>query len=280
MFRYEYFVSSDLEGVRFKSQLNEEIKRLVSCEILAREGRKQYLQNSEAVQRDLRPWTDFWAARALFYQMRDSVSVSDDDVLQHLIQYKKIFGPKYEVNVREILCPSPENMSQAMDELQRGSPFSDVAQQFSIRSDWAKNGGESGYFLVSQHPDIGFHALYADTGKLIGPLHLTDGYSIFKIIGKRRTKGASTDFDTLRQNIKTKLLIEKRKQTIDRFIANLARRQQVTINYSALKNVKITAIPMFTRRRIGFGGTMSAEPMLLQQWDWIKEFQKPINILP
>ncbi|RPI03747.1 MAG: hypothetical protein EHM64_11835 [Ignavibacteriae bacterium] len=280
MLRYEYFVSPDLEGNRLKAQLNEEIKRLVGCEILSREGRKEYLQNSEAVQRDLRPWTDYWAARALFYQMRERISVADDDVMQHFMKYKEIFGSHYEVNVREILCASLPDISQAIDELQRGSSFSQVARQFSIRREWATNGGESGYFLVRQHPDIGFHALCADTGTLVGPLHLTEGYSVFKLIGKRRMKEAGADFDTLRQNIKAWLLTEQRKQVMDRFIADLARRQQVSINYSALKNVKITTIPMFTRRHIGFGGTMSAEPILMQQWDWIKEFQQPINIVP
>ena len=197
MFRYENFISKSLAGFSFKMELNEEVKHLVGNELLAREGRKQFLQNSEPVQHDLKLWTSYWAARQLYYTVRDSVKVTNEDIIEHLLKTKEFFGRYYEVNVREILTYTLENATRILNELQHGKNFTELVPQYSIRPEWVKNGGESGYFVVLQHPEIGFRALLADTGTLVGPVKLEEGYSLFTVLGKRRTKEAIVGFDTL-----------------------------------------------------------------------------------
>jgi hypothetical protein len=280
MFRYENFISKSLEGFSFKMELNEEVKHLGGNELLAREGRRQLLQNSAPVQRDLELWTGYWAARQLYYDVRDSVKVTNEDIVEYLLKTKEIFGRYYEVNVREILTYPLEDATRIINELQRGKNPAEMVPQYSIRAEWVKNGGESGYFVILQHPEIGFRALLADTGTLVGPVKLEEGYSLFTVLGKRRTKEAIVGFDTLCQNVRERLMIEKRKQTTNRFIAKLAREQQVSIDYKKLKLVKPSLIPMFTQRFMGFGGMMTAVPLLMQQWDWIKEYEQLAKTIP
>jgi len=280
MFRYENFISKSLEGFSFKMELNEEVKHLVGNELLAREGRRQLLQNSAPVQRDLELWTGYWAACQLYYDVRDSVKVTNEDIVEHLLKTKEIFGRYYEVNVREILTYSQEVMTRIINELQCGNKLAEMVSQYSIRAEWVKNGGESGYFVILQHPEIGFRALLADTGTLVGPVKLKDGYSLFTVLGKRRTKEAVVGFDTLCRNVRERLTIEKRKQATDRYIAKLAREQQVSIDYKKLKLVRPSSIPMFTQRFMGFGGMMTAIPLLMQQWDWIKEYEQLAKTIP
>ena len=277
MFRYEYFISPERQGMLFKVRLNQQVKQLVGSAFIAQEGRSQNLLNSAYVQTDLRMWTDYWAARSLYYQLRDSTSVSREEILQHLLNNKEIFGQKYEVNVRELLCNSIVGLDSVLAKLNDSVSFSDIAKNYSKRKQWAENGGESGFFPIINHPEIGFNALLEDTGKLVGPVQTPEGYSVFIVLGKRQKGENFISFEILKKNIYDRLLKEKQKQTIDRFIAELARREQVTINYAALKKLKITNIPMFTRRHIGFGGMMSVAPIFLPQWEWIKEFQKPIQ---
>jgi hypothetical protein len=278
MLRYENFISRSLDGFSFVLELNEEIKHLVANEFLAREGRRQNLQYSTSVRNDLSLWTDYWAARQLYYAARDSVTVTDEEIIQHLVKNKEFFGRNYQVNVREILCPSVQDAALILDELQHGKGFSQLASQYSIRTDWKDNGGESGFFTVLRYPELGFRAMLADTGKLQGPYKLPEGYSLFSVLGRRRTKEATVGFDTLVHNVRVRLTSEKRKQTTDRFIARLAEEQRVMINQGKLKTIKPTSIPMFAQRFMGFGGMMTAVPILLQQWDWIKEFQKKTSI--
>jgi parvulin-like peptidyl-prolyl isomerase len=280
MFRYKDFRSRALEGEKFKLELNEAVKNVVAQELLTREGRRQGLQYSSAVQNDVQLWTDYWAAGALYYRVRDSVTVTDEDIVQFLLKHKETFGRYYEVNVREVLTDSLQGVEMILEELQRGRALAALASQHSRRGEWAKNGGESGYFKVLQHPEIGFQAMNVDTGRLVGPLRLPEGYSIFKVLGKRRTQESVVSFDTLKQNVLTRLLTEKRKRTVHQYMATLAREQNVSVDYDRLKRVRITQIPMFTRRLIGFGGRMAAFPLLMQRWDWIKEYLQPSGVLP
>ena len=280
MFRYENFISKSLEGFSFKLELNEEVKHLVGNELLAREGRRQLLQNSAPVRREMALWDNYWAARQLYYDVRDSVKVTHEDILEHLLKTKEYFGRYYEVNVREILTYTLGNATRLVNEIQRGKNLAELAPQYSIRAEWVKNGGESGFFKVLQHPEIGFRALLSDTGILIGPVKLDEGYSLFTVLGKRRTNDAIVGFDTLYQNISKRLMKEKRKQATDRFIAKLAYEQQVSIDYDKLKLVKPSLIQMFAQRFMGFGGMMTAVPLLMQQWDWIKEFELSTKVIP
>ncbi len=280
MFRYEDFRSQALEGEQFRLTLNETMKNLVARELLEREGRRQGLEQSPAVKNDLRLWTDYWAARSLFYRVRDSVAVNDEDVLRFLVRNKELFGRMYEVNVREVLCPTIQDADRTLDRLQRGESLAELARRYSTRTGWAEHGGESGFFVLIEHPELGFEAMNADTGTLVGPLRIPEGYSIFQVLGKKQTKDAVVGFDRLKNNVSSRLLAEKRKQTIDQYIARLAREQHVAVDYQALRRITISTVPMFTRRLVGFGGRMTAVPLLMKQWDWINDYLKPETVLP
>jgi len=112
MFRYVDFTSGTCEGEPFKAELNEAVKGVVAKELLVREGRRQGLQNTRAVRSDLQLWTDYWAARSLYYRVRDSIAVSDEDIIQHLVEKQNVFGSSYQVNVREVLAASLADFSR------------------------------------------------------------------------------------------------------------------------------------------------------------------------
>lgn len=280
MLRYVDFTSAASEGEAFELDLNSAIKDAVARELLVRKGRQQGLQNTRAVRADLELWTDYWSARTLYYRVRDSIVVSDDEIIRHLIKNRDVFGHSYQVNVREVLVASLSDVARILDELKQGITLEEIARRASLRPEWAKRGGESGYFDVAEHAEIGFAALVADTSMLVGPVKLSEGISLFRVLGKRSTKQALSTIDSLKANTRQRLLTEKRKEALDRFVAEQARDQRVTINQDRLKQVQYSRIPMFTRRFIGFGGRMAAAPLLIQMWDWVRQFQQPPSILP
>lgn len=280
MFRYVDFQSKALEGMPFKAALNEAVRQAVGNELLAREGRKEGLQNDLAVIDDIRLWSDYWAARSQYYRVRDSVKVSNEEILVHLVKNAGIFGKYFEVNVREILCDSLGAFTKVLDEMGRGRSMTEMARELSKRREWAAHGGESGFFEVRLHPDLGFQALMTDSGKIAGPVKLPEGYSLSQVLGKRLTRNARTNFDILRRSVYNRLLAEKQKHTVDAYIADLARKERVSIDYGKLHRLSYNRIPMFTRRLIGFGGRMSAAPMLMRQWDWINEYLPPNEVIP
>ena len=64
------------------------------------------------------------------------------------------------------------------------------------------------------------------------------------------------------------------------YLANLAQKYSVEIYYRNLKAVEIQPANMFTRRVIGFGGVITAAPMLYPNWEWVNEWRKSGKILP
>lgn len=279
MFRYEDYLSAAYEGEKFLHDLNVEIKSLAARELLAREGRARRLHELPAVKKDVSVWTTYLNAGALHQIVRESVRVSEDDIYDHLLRNKDAFGKQYEVNVREVLCHTEEEMTAVLEEFRNGASLEHLARTRSVRPVWSARGGESGFFPVIEHPEIGFRALLADSGQRVGPLSTEEGFSLLTLLGKRRTKEALTEFDSLKHNIALRLYAEKQKDAVDRAIVSLARRENVAVDYEKLKRVKVTLIPMFTRRNIGFGGRMTAAPLLMQQWDWVMKYA-PAEQLP
>jgi hypothetical protein len=279
MFRYENFASKYIEGIEFKIHLNETIKSLIAADVIAHEGIRQNLMYAKNVQQSLQRWSDYWAAGAMLAALQKGIAISDEEVMTYLINNATYFGSPYEVNLCEILCSSLEEVTAVLEALQRGESMSSVAKRLSKRVDWAERGGESGFFKVSENPELGFRAMMADTGVLVSPVKLPNGFSIFKVLAKRTSKDSPRRFSDLSSNVRTRLHTEKQKTTVDQTIAKLAQEQGVVVHYPRVKRVVISPIQMFTRRYIGFGGTMSAVPLLLQQYDWYKEFQNnsPLN---
>ena len=61
----------------------------------------------------------------------------------------------------------------------------------------------------------------------------------------------------------------KRADALADFIASLARRSQVRLDYTALRATTVNPDNMVTKRMIGFGGGMVAAPMLVPMWEWV-----------
>ncbi len=280
-YRYLSFAFPGLKEQDFRSRLNGSIREIIAAEYLSREGFHQNLQNTEAVQHDVATWTDYWNATALEKSLRDSVTVSDEDVMTFLTEHGGILGNPYEVNIREILTDSLSTSARLLEQVLSGADMSQLARQFSKRKAWADRGGESLWFHVSGYPDLGFRALEADSGAIVGPLKVRNGYSLFQVLGKRRTEGDTLiSFDSLKTLARQKVRGEKVQQLLNRRIADAARTYGARIYYSRLRGVDITSQNMVTRRLIGFGGVMVAVPTLVPQYLWINEARDLKEVLP
>ncbi len=280
-YRYLSFAFPGLGERDFRSRLSGTIREIIAAEYLAREGFRQNLQNSEAVRHDVATWADYWNALALERSLRDSVMVTDDDVMTFLMEHGGILGSPYAVNLREILTDSLSTSARLLEQILNGAEMSQLARQFSKRKGWAERGGESLWFRVSAYPDLGFRALEADSGTIVGPLKVRNGYSIFRVLGKRRAEGdTSITFDSLTTLARQKVRGEKVQQLLNLRIADAARTYGARIYYSRLRGVDVTRQNMVTRRLIGFGGVMVAVPTLIPQYLWINDARDIKDVLP
>jgi hypothetical protein len=271
-FRIEPFSSPSLGRTTFLRVLNESVKRAVQEEFLAREGYRLHLQNSHSVQHDLAAWSDNWRALML-EQSIPGGEPGEEDEMEVMIENGRRIDPSFEVDVREIFTDSLSKALQYMDRVLDGADMADLARKVSRRPGWSGQGGESGFFRVRSYPELGIRALAADTGRLIGPVAVEGGYSVFRVLGKRGAAGdAGMTLDSLRSLLRPRIRYEKRRHAIDRFIAGLALKYGVNMYYDRLQKVDILRHNMFTRRLIGFGGMINAAPVLKPEWGWVQEY--------
>jgi hypothetical protein len=279
-FRIQPFSSPSLGRPAFLYVLNETVKRIVEEEFLAREGYRLGLQNAASVKHDLAAWGDAWRALML-EQSIPGGDPREEDEMQLLIENGGRLDPSYEVDVREILTDSLSEAYRLSDRLLDGADMADLARHASRRPGWSGRGGESGFFHVRSYPELGIRALAVDTGRLVGPVAVKGGYSLFRVLGKRgaASPGGMT-LDSLRSLIRPVVRFETRRHVIDRFIAGLAQKYGVKMFFDRLQNVDLFRHNMVTRRLIGFGGMMNAAPVLKPEWGWVREYLRANHQIP
>lgn len=258
-------------------ELMANLNKYIQYKFLAEEGFKEGLQNIPEVKEDINIWKDDYLAKMLKNTFRDSVRVSDEDVKDYYLHNKD-----YEqVDVLEILNSDLQVIETVFNELKAGKDFRSLAAEYTQRS-WTKSrGGEFGYFPVSSFGEIGRIALRMKINQIYGPIKTDSGYSVIKLIGEKidSTK-TDEDFDSVKTQLKYDLLGKKFDQKFYKYIAGLADKYHFTINEKVFQNLKVTSIPMFTYRYIGFGGRIAAVPYLGQWYEWLNYYKNKSNIVP
>ncbi|MGE5313612.1 MAG: peptidyl-prolyl cis-trans isomerase [Acidobacteriota bacterium] len=278
--KYNQVVFPSLREHVVQIVLNNNIKTVVQNEIIAREGMKRNYQQSENVRHDVGVWMDNRRGRLLMKAVIDTVTVNDAEIEEYYAMHAAEFGANVEVKVREILVDSGKTALDLRRRLDAGEDFGLLASKYSKRKAWARQGGLSELFPVSKYPEIGGYAAGSEPGRIIGPLKIPEGYTIFTLVERRiQDDSVRKNFAAVKQTIEKKLLDEKKQQTLNRYIAALGRKFNVSFDYEKLKRVQTTTTSMVTWRTIGFGGRILAVPMASPQTQWMREMpqQKSVN---
>ena len=226
-------------------------------------------------------WRENYLEQMLKNKFIDSAKISDKEAYNYYLKYNKNEVYPEEVNIIEVLTNSPDTVSQIMNELNKGVDIRELASKYSIR-DWAKkNNGEFGYFPITSFGTIGKIASRMKIGEIYGPLKVQEGYSIFKLIGKRPSRvDTAQPFVKVKDEMKRYLAIKKEQNAINKFTVRLARKYGVDINLPVLEKIKVTNINMFGYRFLGFGGRITAAPLMAPDVDWVEPYLKNLNIAP
>lgn len=277
--RFHDFSFSRLEPEPFRDRLNAIIKDMVAAKLLAREGYRLRLNNTEAVRHDVSVWEDHWSASALIGEMQEEVHVTDEEVMTYLVEHAREFGRAYEVNIREVLADSLTTVLHALERANSGEAFDGVARELSRREAWRLRGGESGFFRVDSLPELGVAALWTDSGAYGGPLRLREGYSVFQVLDKRLARQDSVPPPDSIKDVSRRIVRAVRQQEVLRqAVGKLAQRTGVRIFEDRLKALQVNPSNMVTRRFIGFGGVITAVPSIYPLWQW--ESTEPADQVP
>ncbi|MEK6650898.1 MAG: hypothetical protein AABY75_07970, partial [Bacteroidota bacterium] len=270
MFRYETFVSPELSGELFQSRLNEAVRMIVGGEYLARAARERHLENAVGLRNDMRTWTDHWAAGEFLRRMRDTVLLDRRALVEYLVEHREEYRGRAAVWIEEVLSITAVDAATVLDAIGKGTSVSELASARGRRTTWVSSNGSSGWFDPAIDPVVGFHALLADSGTVVGPVHVEEGISTFRVLGVRMSHGMLQG-DSLGRHVEPIARADKSRRTVNSTLAGLARRHGVRVDAEAVRRMPVTLLPMFTRRYLGFGGSMNGAPMLIPLWDWVKQ---------
>lgn len=278
---FDGFRSQVYDRKSIHALLGGRAKTFIEQELLAREGYKQNLNFLPEVQAQVKTWRENYLYQVLQNQFIDSAKVSKDEVYQVYLQRNK---PEYypmAVNIIEVLTDSLEIVEKVLAELEKGRDIRELSKQFTKR-EWTKSkNGEFGLFPITMHGEIGRIAATLEIGDVYGPLKVPEGYSVFKLIEKRKEKTIPPQpFEKVKSEIERNLRVKKIRAKLNEFTTQLAIKYGLNINYESLNSLEVTNINSFGFRTLGFGGRTTAVPMISPNVEWVESWLNNLKVIP
>ena len=226
-----------------KNNLKDVVARMVRDEFLAKEGYRRKLQHNNYVQEEVRRWKEEIIFNKFRNDIIDTVKVTEPELIKYYEDHKSRYMEPDRVNIREIFVPARSEADQLLEKINNGEDFAVLAQEYSIRTWAAKQGGEFGFFGYGIHGEIGNRALSMNVGELTGPIEIEDktfgkGFSIFQVISKKEKR-----FKTLEETktiVQRSLLEKKRNDVLNRFLDSLRGEYTVHVNQELLSKIMTT----------------------------------------
>jgi parvulin-like peptidyl-prolyl isomerase len=281
---FDGYNASDYKINFIRASLDSRVRKDIEKELLYLEGLEKGYADLPEIKSDVEMWRQNYLFQKLKDEFRDSVKVTDEEVHNYYLKNNQPEIYPMLVNIVEILTDSIETVDKIFNDLKNEIDFKTIAEKYNKREWTRKNKGEYGLFPISQHGEIGRIAATMNVGDVYGPLKLDEGYSIFKLIDKQEEKTIPVKpFEKFKEQYKEDLTNQKLYRKITDFTYGLAVKYGISLNLDLLEQIKVTSIPSFGMRFLGFGGKMTAVPIIAPNVDWsekwIKNQQQP-QVIP
>lgn len=134
-------------------------------------------------------WQDAYLAYAVKKTLLDSLKFNRPISAEELLKsFSSTRGDIWEIKIQEILVDDIGFADSLLKLVKSGYDMGELARRFSKR-EWARgNDGIIGYVLSNQLGEIGQIASALEVGEIYGPFYTDEGYSIFRLIDKRKPK--------------------------------------------------------------------------------------------
>jgi parvulin-like peptidyl-prolyl isomerase len=276
---YEGFKALEIDIVSMRALLDYKTRKSIEQELLVREGYERNLHMTTEVQNQLQMWYDNYLFQILQNQFLDSLYISDKEVNNYYQTELKKERKPILVNIVEVLTDSLEVVQYILNEVENGKDIKELAGKYTKR-EWTKDRqGEFGLFEADSYGQIGIIASQMEVGEIYGPLELPEGYSIFKVIDKRKRTGPPASFEKVKMKYKNQLTFKKLRSKINNFTTHLALKYGLEINWDILASIEVTNINSFGIRYLGFGGKITAVPLLAPNSNWVESYLKKLDTI-
>lgn len=266
---FDGFNSKEYKINYIRASLDFQTKRFIEQELFYREALKRGYNKLPEIQNEIERWTDNYLFQMLQNQIIDSIRVSDEEVKEY---YELMNRPKEfptVVNIIEVLTDDLNIVDTVLNELKKGTDIRLLAAKYSIRDFTKGRNGEFGKFPVTSFGDIGRIAATMQIGDVYGPLKVPEGYSIFKLIEKDTAYVEKPKtFEQVKEQYRQDIAFHKAQMKLTEYTYNLALKYNIELNIPELDKIQTTRLPSFGIRNLGFGGKITAVPILAPNVEW------------
>ncbi|MCF8414278.1 MAG: peptidylprolyl isomerase [Melioribacteraceae bacterium] len=267
------------DSISVTNILSNYIRNFIQSEIIARIGYQRNIQQLPSIKNELKLWENYFSYSLYRNSFIDSVKISEQEIQREMEIADKFLNPK-EVRVIEILTKNLESVEKILNKLEAGEDFEQLAQEYNERESTIPSGGAYDWFPITSHGEIGRIASTMNLGDVYGPINLSEGFSIIKLIDERESKDAlAIDVETKKELTREKLFYSKLKEKLEDKTVTEALNTNMQINMDVLNSIKVTEVPAMVYRFYGFGGSTSAAPYLAPFYQWYQKYLKEIDAL-
>lgn len=282
-FIFDGFYSEETELNIIAAKLNSRVKKFIENELLAEEAYKRGYQNNHEVKNSLAMWKDYYLSQLYKPTIIDSteLNITEQEVKNY---YEKLVSEdiKYEeLNIIELLTDDLEVIENVLNQIENGEDFRTLAIKHTKRI-WVKeNNGEFGFFPSIMYGDIGKIASTLEINQIYGPLKVPEGFSIFQLIDKRESELKSIAlFEDIKEDLIKDIKAGKIQKAQIKETVRLANKYGIEINEDLLLSIDVKPMDMYVYRYMGFGGRISAVPLLTPFSEWFQTWQQSKKELP
>lgn len=278
-FIFEGFYTFTTDLNKIAAQLSSRVKRQIEHELLSREGYKRGMASLPEVKSTTDIWKNNYLSTLYLKDIVFKTELSDNDIQNYFKKSELNSLIETQINILEILTDSLEVIKKALNISADSEAFKSYAKQHTKRESTKEKGGEFGYFSISENGEIGKIAGTMEVGDVYGPLGTDDGYSVFKLIDKRKIE-INIRNSGINEKVKRKIKYNKIMKRIEDIVVELADKYNVTVNDEILKSLDLLNTQMIVYRYMGFGGQILAYPNSTPFFNWkIKWEQKKKDLL-
>lgn len=273
-FIFDGFYSEPVSEQVLSAKLNQRVRNFIEQELLAKEAEKRGMQNLPEVKAEIKRWKYFYLAEEFRYSFTDSIQISQQEVEDYYVQAKGDSLLLVQVNIAEILTDNLEVVEKILNDLEQGKDFYDLAKIYSKREWNRESGGIIGMMPAASLGEKGRIASQLEIGEVYGPITTPEGYSIFKLIDKKREGIINKSFDEVKVELRQEYGYKKIENFLKEKTIQFADKYGVSINEDLLYNTQMKNLQMYVIQYMGFGGRLPAVPTTTPFINWFEDFKK------
>lgn len=230
-------------------RLRQFVENHVLARLIYREGERRGFADDTEIDRQVMDLKRRLVIQKVM-QEHQSAPVTDEEVKAYYDGHPQEFTTD-RVKASHILVKDEALAKDLHAQIQKDpSKFEELAKEHSIDRSNSSKGGDLGFFgrgrMVKEFEDAAF-ALSED-GQLSEPIQTRFGWHVIKRTG--REDGQAKPFDEVKNQIRIRLINDKRREQTDQFLATLKKDANLSIDEQAL--AKVDVVPE--------GGADAAEP--------------------